>query len=180
MKIRIPSPSMIVAVIALLCALSGTATAAALITGAQIKNNTVSSLDLTNNGVKSVDVLNGSLKAVDFAPGQLPAGPAGPAGPQGPAGPAGPQGAPGVAALEIVMASTASDSTGSKIAEATCPGGKVLVGGGARIVGAAGNTALDESYPLSQVKWRATATEVNVTGVNWRVDAFAICAAVAA
>ena len=86
MRIRIPRPATVIASIALLLSLTGTAVAGALITGAQIQNNTVGSLDLTNNGVKSVDlrdngiksidVMNGQLRAVDFAPGQIPPGPA--------------------------------------------------------------------------------------------------------
>jgi hypothetical protein len=174
MKIRIPSPAMIVAVLALTFALSGTAVAGVLITGTQIANNTVASVDLKNNDLRSIDVRNGTLKAIDFAPGQLTPGPV------GPAGPAGPQGAPGLSGLEIVTASSASDSSGSKFVEASCPGGKQLVGGGARIVGAGGSVALDESYPLTSTKWRAYAYEVNATAVSWRVDTFAICAAVAA
>ncbi len=65
MKLRIPSPAMIVSVIALLFALSGTAVAGGLITGKQIQNNTVSSLDLANNTVQSIDVKNNSLTTLD-------------------------------------------------------------------------------------------------------------------
>ena len=135
MKVRIPSPAMIVAILALLFALSGTAVAGGLITGAQIQNNTVSSADLTNNGVKSVDmqnnavttfdVLNGTLRAVDFAPGVLTSGAAGPAGPAGPAGAQGapgPQGAPGLAGLEIVTADGVSNSDNAEADRGVVPG----------------------------------------------------------
>ena len=141
MKVRIPSPAMIVATLALMFALGGTAVASGLITGAQIQNNTVSSLDLTNNGVKSIDVqnnslttfdvLNGTLRAADFAPGVLPkSGPAGPAGPAGAQGLAGPQGAPGLAGLEIVTADSINNSDNVKQTEVSCPAGKQVVGGG--------------------------------------------------
>ncbi len=190
MKVRIPSPAMIIAVIALLFALSGTAVAGALITGAQIQNNTVSSLDLTNNTVKAVDVqnnslttfdvMNGTLRAVDFAPGVLKEGPAGPAGPAGAQGAAGPQGAPGLAGLEIVVAETASNSDSPKQVEALCPAGKQVVGGGGHIYSAATDAALDESYPASTTKWRATAYEVVGTAANWKIAAYAICAVVPA
>lgn len=175
MKIRIPSPSLIVAAVALLFALSGTAVAGALITGAQIQNNTVSSLDPANETVKSVDVKNisrttldvpnGTLRAVDFAPGQLPSGPAGPAGAPGAPGP---QGAPGLAALEIVTSETVTDSVSPKQVEASFPAGKQVVGGGAHIYNAAGDAALDESYPAAATKWRATAYEIVATPANWR------------
>jgi hypothetical protein len=48
MRIRIPSPATIIASLALLLSLTGSAVAGALITGAQIQNNTVGSLDLMN------------------------------------------------------------------------------------------------------------------------------------
>jgi hypothetical protein len=173
MKVRIPSPAMIVAALALILALSGTAVASGLITGAQIKNNTVSSVDLTNNSIQSVDVKNGSLKAVDFAPGVLTPGV------PGAPGPAGPQGAPGLADVEIVMVDGVNDSASSKQTEATCPAGKQLIGGGAHIVNAGSDVALDESYPASATKWRATAYEIIATAVNWHLQAYAICATVA-
>ena len=181
MKVRIPSPAMIVATLALVLALSGTAVASGLITGAQIKNNSVASVDLTNNSIQSVDVKNnsvttadvknGTLLAADFAPGVLQAGAPGPAGPQG---------APGLAAVEIVMADGLNDSSSSKQTEATCPAGKQLIGGGAHILNAPSDVALDESYPASATKWRATAYEINATAANWHLQAYAICATVAA
>jgi hypothetical protein len=187
MRIRLLSPATIIACIALLVALGGTAMAGVLITGSQIKDNTVSTLDITNgtvrsidvknNAITSLDILNGTLKAVDFAPGQLPVGPAGAAGPQGSPGA---QGAPGLAAVEIVTVDSANSSTGVKQADATCPAGKKVIGGGAHLYGAGGDIALDESYPSSVSTWRATAWEVNATALSWHVSAFAICATVAA
>ncbi len=180
MKVRMPSPAMIVATLALVLALSGTAVASGLITGAQIKNNTVSSVDVKNNSIQSVDVKNnsvttadvknGTLLAADFAPGVLQAGAPGPAGPQG---------APGLAGVEIVMADGLNDSSLSKQTEASCPAGKQLIGGGAHLVNAGSDVALDESYPASATKWRATAYEINPTAVNWHLQAYAICATVA-
>ena len=180
MRIRLPRPATVIASLALLLSLTGTAVAGALITGAQIQNNTVGSLDLTNNGVKgvdlrdngikSIDVMNGQLRAVDFAPGQIPPGPA------GPAGPAGPQGVPGLAEVEIVTAATASSSNSPQQVDVTCPAGKRLVGGGAHVYGANAEAALDESFPADATKWRATAYEVNATAVNWHLVGFAICA----
>ena len=190
MRIRFPSPAVVLASLALLLSLTGTAVAGALITGAQIadntvgnrdlRNNDVRSIDVRNNGLKSIDVMNGTLRKVDFAPGQLLPGPAGPAGPAGQQGPAGPQGAPGLAALEIVTAESPSSSDQNRQVEATCPAGKQVVGGGAHLWNAASDVALDESYPASATKWRATAWEVNATAANWHLVAYAICATVAA
>lgn len=190
--IRIPSPATCISTVALLFAVTGTATAAGLITGAQIKDNTVGSPDLRNNSVATqdvrnnslttLDVQNGSLKATDFAPGELttgPAGPAGPAGLAGPAGPAGPQGTPGVSGLEIVTNTSAGNSAFAKVIEAECPAGKRVLGGGAQLTGGALFVALDESYPSTTSRWRATAYELNPFVGNWSISAYAICATVA-
>lgn len=70
MKIRRPSPTFVVACLALLVALGGTGYAA---------------IKLPANSVTSVQVKDRSLLSKDFKAGQLPAGPPGPAGPAGPA-----------------------------------------------------------------------------------------------
>jgi hypothetical protein len=90
------SPPMVVAMIALFVALSGTAvaTTSALITGAQIKNSSITGLDVKNKSLTGQD-FKGSVRGAAGAAG--PAGSAGPAGPTGPAGPAGSQGAKGEA-----------------------------------------------------------------------------------
>jgi hypothetical protein len=85
---------MVVACIALLIVLGGTAVAATT----QLGRGSVGNAQLRNNAVTSIKVANRSLRAIDFARGQIPRGPAGPQGPagaQGPAGPAGPQGPAG-------------------------------------------------------------------------------------
>jgi type VI protein secretion system component Hcp len=90
-RLRLPSPALILAFVALCLALSGTAMAAhALITGKDIKDGSIT----------SADVKNGSLMAKDFKKGQLPAGAkgdAGAAGASGAAGATGAAGAPGAA-----------------------------------------------------------------------------------
>ena len=53
------------------------------------------------------------------------------------------------------------------------------IGGGARSFNAGGDLALDESYPAG-TKWHAATYDVNPTAVNWHLEAFAICATVAA
>jgi hypothetical protein len=94
-----PTPSMVIACLALMFALTGTGVAAYQAT---VPRNSVGSLQIKNNSVTSADIKNRSLSTADFktlprgpagAPG--PQGPAGPAGAAGPAGPAGPAGASG-------------------------------------------------------------------------------------
>ncbi len=70
-----PSPAMVVACIALLVSLTGTAVAAV----SQLREHSVGTPQLKNNAVNSKKVKNGSLLRADFKSGQIPAGPAGPA-----------------------------------------------------------------------------------------------------
>ncbi len=89
-SIRRPSPSMAVAVMALVVASTGTSYATGLIGSADIRNNSVQSQDIKDKTIKGRDIKNdvigsnkirnGSLKSRDFKAGQLPAGPQGPAG----------------------------------------------------------------------------------------------------
>ena len=89
LRIRRPSPAMVVAMLALLVAMSSSAGAdpvgeiSALIRGNKIARNAI-----TTKHVK-----NRTLRAADFARGQLRSGPAGPQGPTGAQGPRGPAGA---------------------------------------------------------------------------------------
>ena len=77
-----PTPSMVVASLALLVALAGTGYAATA-----LPRNSVGNIQLKNNAVTAAKVKNGSLLKGDFKAGQVPAGPKGAAGPAGPAGP---------------------------------------------------------------------------------------------
>ena len=77
-RIRRPSPAMIVACIALAVALGGVGYAATMLPA-----NSVGTLQLKANAVNSSKVLNGSLLNADFKAGQVPVGPAGPAGAKG-------------------------------------------------------------------------------------------------
>jgi hypothetical protein len=106
------SPAMIVAMLALFVALTGTAvaTTSALITGKQIKNNSITGADIKN---KSIAVGDLATKARGARGAR---GIAGPVGAQGPQGPAGPAGAPnpnadkldGLDANQLVRATTVS------------------------------------------------------------------------
>jgi hypothetical protein len=97
---RRPSPSMVVAFIALLVALGGTGYAAQQLKSnsvgsKQLKNNAVTTKKIKNGAVNSNKVKNGSLLSADFKSGQLPAGPQGERGVQGVQGAQGVQGPAG-------------------------------------------------------------------------------------
>jgi len=89
LRIRRPTPALVVAFVALSVALSSSAGAnpvtgvASLIKGSQI----------AKNAITTKQVKNKSLLAKDFKSGQLPRGPAGAPGAQGAQGPPGPAGA---------------------------------------------------------------------------------------
>lgn len=59
-------PAALLAAVVLLVAMAGGATAAKLITGKQIKNGTVTTLDLKNNNVKGTDLRNGTVGFADL------------------------------------------------------------------------------------------------------------------
>lgn len=84
MKIRRPSPALVIACIALFVALSGTGYAVS-----KLPRNSVGSAQIKKNAVTGAKVMNGSLAAADFKRGELPAGAKGEKGDRGPAASAG-------------------------------------------------------------------------------------------
>ena len=114
-----------VAFLALFVAIAGSATAAVLIDGGDIKNNSITSRDIKNR----------SLLRRDFRGGQLPAGARGPAGPAGPAGARGPAGASGVSYEGDSAPLTAAGTDDDEVyVVAVCPSGRYPVGGDAYAV----------------------------------------------
>lgn len=83
--------------------IAGSATAARLITGADIKNNTVSSVDIKDRTIQVGDFSLDAGRAL-----QGPEGPTGDRGPQGPRGEPGPAGTGGSGALTGLQRVTAS------------------------------------------------------------------------
>jgi hypothetical protein len=181
---RRPSPGTVIACVALFVACTGSATAATLITGGQIKNNSVTTKDVKNK----------SLRAGDFRPGDLLRGPAGapgaagPQGVQGPPGqqgPQGPQGTPGLSGLERVDVFSPTNSDSPKELQATCPAGKTPISAEYDIVGgktgAAPNTLLE--VVVDQVATGANggfigAYETDATNETWSLGFTVLCARV--
>lgn len=144
MKLRKPSPAMVVAVIGMVLAMTGTGIAArGLITGTQIKDGTISAKDLS--------------KAVRQQLAKT--GAAGAAGPQGPPGPAGAPGAPGPAGspdgpAEIAAKLTQADGPGSGVDADTVDG---LQGADLEAAGA------DRSLTLHGAAWLSANPQVSIT-----------------
>src|SRR6266540_5780977 len=162
---RLPSPAMVVACLALAISLSG----AAYAVSTALPRNSVGTVQLKNNAVNSAKVRNASLRAVDFAAGQIPVGPQGPAGP------------PGASGLQLTSGSGASNSSSPKSQQQDCPAGKRAVGGGGVIIGSATNTFLSTSRPTDAgTGWVATGRESSGGNAgSWAVQTWVVCATVA-
>jgi hypothetical protein len=159
-RLRRPSPALVVACLALGIALGGTSYAAIILPA-----NSVGTVQLRTGAVTSVKVKDGSLALRDLRPDtQL--------------GLKGDPGTPGVSGLAIVQVSSEADSDNFKAAVARCPSGKKLIGGGAGIGAPANDVALNASLPADDTEWTAIASEVNPTTQSWSVAARAICATV--
>lgn len=137
---RRPSPALVVALVALFVAFSGTATAALVMTGKNIKDATITGKDVKNRALGTNKL---SERAVSALKGQSgPAGPQGATGPQGPTGEAGvqgPKGDTGVAQITTRIAGIAFAANGlvgeTKDGAAMCQAGESVGGGGYRLPG---------------------------------------------
>ena len=109
-----------------------------------------------------------------------PQGPAGPQGEQGVAGPTGPQGEPGepgpvgpagppgvgLSGLERVRIASPVDSESLKTVGAECPAGKIVLGGGAAVVG-------DTPFPTNAIAYLVASTALTRVGSEDLVSWFA-------
>jgi len=157
-----------------------------------LPKHSVGTAQLKSSSVTGTKVKDGSLLATDFAAGQLPRGekgepgapgPKGDAGPRGEVGPRGATGSPGASGYVEVEALSDFNSTTEKSAQAVCPEGTKIVGGGATINGAAG-VAIRSSVPVPRGGevpdfWSVFAFEAIPTASDWGINARAICMRVA-
>jgi hypothetical protein len=119
--------------VALAAVTARTAGVRALITGAQIQDNTIESRDLRNGTIRRADVAPALLATLHGEDG--PQGPSGPPGPQGVAGPQGPAGPPGARGSTISYVNGYSERVtvppeSFRFVNAICPSGTQVVGGG--------------------------------------------------
>jgi hypothetical protein len=177
---RRPSPSMVVALVALLAVMGGTSYAAVTLPAksvgtTQLKKGAVTTKKIAKSVVTSSKVRDASLQSIDFAPGQLPAGPRGPKGDpgaQGPKGDKGDTGPAGVSGYQIVQNSSPLAAGGQLHLVASCPAGKQAVGGG---YSSGAVLATERSYPINN----GTAWDIFVhdtDNVSQGVSVWALCA----
>ena len=175
-SVRRPSPALVISCIALLIALGGTGYATVLqvprnsIGPPQLKKGAVTNPKLANNSITTGKIRNGQLVKADFRGGTFPAGPAGPTGPAGPAGP------PGLSGVERVEFTSPNNHQPIKSYSMTCPAGKRLLGGGARLNPSLVGVGIAQSYPDNDNIYRVTAREFVANPSSWSVTVFAICA----
>lgn len=144
---RRPSPTIVVAIIALFFSLAGNVVAASgLITGHQIKDHSIGLVDLSPTAIR---LLHGQQ------------GPAGIPGPPGPTGPAG-----SFSQIRYVPGVPAAFSDGTRTVYANCPPGMHVIAGGA----STSNAVLTASVPFGSTGWQVTALTPGVgTVYPWAV-----------
>ncbi len=193
----------VMATLAVFVALGGTGYAAVVITGKQVKNNSLTGADVKNGSLATADVHDFSLLRKDFKRGQVPTGPrgpqgltgpgggatgpagskgdpgpAGPTGPTGPAGAAGPAGASGATNVKVVTVQCGPAPCTS--ATALCPAGQRATGGGGNT---GGNQYAFQSQPSpagagqTPTGWFVNGANPGGAAATGSVIAYAICAA---
>lgn len=197
----------VAATLALVIATGGTSYAAVVVTSANIKDETVQSRDVRNGTLKLSDIN-------DTAEAQLrgkvgPRGPAGPRGLPGEPGEPGEQGLPGeqgepgeqgipgtngVSGLVYTRTQVSGTAAAPITAEAACPAGKKVVGGGfstnaGSMIAAARDSqptiylpGVSPDFPDGAEVWHVSAAIANRNGNDlatpWYLDAWAACASV--
>jgi hypothetical protein len=160
---RRPSPTAIIASLALFFALGGTAVAAShyLITNtSQIKLSVLSKLKGKS----------GPQGAAGPAGAQGASGPQGPAGSQGPAGPAGPS---NLSAITTVTGPTVEvENSKVKAASAECPAGdRAVSGGGDGVISGLADTEMETSHASGFI------IVYDTSGITLKIHATVECAA---
>lgn len=162
-------PTIAIAGALVLASATSGATAALVITGKQIKDNTVTTKDIKNGTLTTKDMKSSTVSALKGA-----TGPAGPAGPAGAAGAAGPAGAPGISGYQIVTQSAYVAPNDGGAVVAFCPTGKKVLSAAGELANSFDGTAVD--LDLSATKATAYAWNYASTSDTLVIDV--VCAVV--
>ncbi len=190
-RIGRPSPALVIAILALIVAASGSAVAdgvsaaARLITGKQVKNSSLTGADIKNSSLRGSDIRNSSLTGADIRNGSLtlsdirksekeklagsegPRGLAGPQGVPGAAGASGPKGDPGPPGTARAYGRVSADGALSRakgIETVTHPGpGVYCVRLDPSIEAAAASAVVSVDYPGSTSAPNATVDSAGTT-----------------
>jgi hypothetical protein len=176
--VRLPSPAMVVALIALFVALGGSAYAAKKIGAKQIRTGAVGSRAVKNHSLAGTDIRNNSLgpgtiaeQALDTSKFKVV--------PRARVAGGVPKNTIGARELGAVtrrfgaVKAVANGAAGS--AAVDCKKGEIVVGGGGRWGDNIGGLTLSTSYATSDGSW--TVAGANTSGAPRRLQAFAMCLA---
>ena len=130
--LKLPSPALVLAFLALFAAFTGGAIAAGKITGKQIKDASLTGKDIKNDSLSGTDI-KGQVK--------------GATGPRGDTGPAGPRGAPGGTGTVTYRSAVAPVPPEGGAVTASCPDGQVPTGGG--VFSLSGDVTVDYERPAA-------------------------------
>jgi hypothetical protein len=180
-KWRLPSPSMAVAVTALIVALGGTSYAVVKpsprsVGSKELKRNAVASAHIKANAIKSSDVKDGSLTGNDIEESSL--GPVALANRATNVDQAARAGVTGgldrvfyrVATVTVPAAPNATESTPG-VATARCDAGQLAVGGGVKLDD---TMSVEDTYPEGAAAWTANVNNDDPLGAR-TATVYAIC-----
>ncbi|GAA1761849.1 hypothetical protein GCM10009795_005370 [Nocardioides hankookensis] len=156
-----------VVTIALVLGGAGGATAGRLITGKQIKDNTVASADIKNKTITTTDLASATITALAGKPGA--AGAQGPAGETGPVGARGPVGANGM--TDVTMRSqNITLTTGEQTVDVYCaPDERAVSSAHQTLTTNGAKPVITSSYPIRPDGEAATASTGPIpAGSGWR------------
>ncbi|GAA1448444.1 hypothetical protein GCM10009641_76460 [Mycobacterium cookii] len=153
-------PTIVIAGALVVASATSGATAALVITGKQIKDNTVTTKDIKNGTLSTRDMSSSTLSSLKGA--------------TGPAGAPGAAGAPGVSGYQIVTASAVIPADDGGEVVANCPPGKKVLSAAGELAGAYTGTAV--SIDLSATSATAYAANYYDTADTLTIDV--VCAVV--
>ncbi len=159
-------PTIAIAGVLVVASATSGATAALVITGKQIKDNTVTTKDIKNGTLSTKDMSSSTLSSLKGATG--------PAGAPGAPGAAGAAGAPGVSGYQIVTASVVIPANDGGEVVGSCPAGKKVLSAAGELQGAYTGTAVN--LDLSATKATAYAENYFDTPDTLVIDV--VCAVV--
>src|SRR5262245_9598487 len=178
-----PTPALVVALVALMLALSGSATAALVMTGSSIKDGTITGKDLKNRTLGSKKLSKKAISALTGKPGRQ--GPAGPRGQEGPRGADGLQGPPGPVKLvhkhgtsnQIAPGDTAGFAVGCPESASNVVGGGYYVAPSTAAFRVLHSQPTDNADPdgIPDDNWEVLVHNVGATPLT--VTTYAICTA---
>ncbi|CAB4941387.1 unannotated protein [freshwater metagenome] len=156
-------PTIVIAGVLVVASATSGATAALVITGKQIKDNTVTTKDIKNGTLSTKDMSSSTLSSLKGA-----------TGPAGAPGAPGAAGAPGISGYQIVTASVVIPANEGGEVVATCPAGKKVLSAAGELQGAYTGTAVN--LDLSATKATAYAANYFDTADTLTIDV--VCAVV--